>query len=213
MPDAPAKPGGANFYPEGASKNQIDAWIQTLSPTDRTAAQGFFTTIRYPAASQAGSFIILPYSVEYQGELELAAALLREAATLTTQPSLKNYLTKRAAAFLSNDYYESDLAWMELDSNIEPTIGPYEVYEDDWFNAKAAFEAFITIRDEAETAKLSKLGTYLQEIEDHLPIDVKYRNPKIGSMAPIRVVNEILAAGDGTGRFKRLRSICPTTSA
>ena len=76
------------------------------------------------------------------------------------------------------------------------TIGPYEVYEDDWFNAKAAFEAFITIRDEAETAKLSKLGAHLQEIEDHLPIDAKYRNPKIGSMAPIRVVNEILASGD-----------------
>jgi hypothetical protein len=85
---------------------------------------------------------------------------------------------------------------MELNSSIEPTIGPYEVYEDEWFNAKAAFEAFITIRDDAETAKLSKLGMHLQEIEDRLPIDPKYRNPKLGSMAPIRVVNEILAAGD-----------------
>ncbi len=197
IPGAPAKPEGANFYPEGSSKNQVDAWMQTLPPAERTAAQGFFTTIRHGAAGRAGSFTALPYSVEYQGELELAAALLREAAALTAQASLKNYLTKRADAFLSNDYYESDLAWMELDSNIEPTIGPYEVYEDDWFNAKAAFEAFITIRDEAETTKLSKLGAHLQEIEDRLPIDAKYRNPKIGSMAPIRVVNEILAAGDG----------------
>ena len=194
---APAKPGGANFYPEGSSKNQIDAWIQSLPAAERTAAQGFFTTIRHPAADLRGSFIVVPYNVEYQGELELAATLLRNAASLTTQPSLKNYLTKRADAFLSNDYYASDLAWMDLDSSIEPTIGPYEVYEDDWFNAKAAFEAFITIRDEAETAKLSKLGAHLQEIEDRLPIDPKYRNPKLGSMAPIRVVNEILAAGDG----------------
>ncbi len=193
---APAKPAGANFYPEGSSKDQLDAWMQTLPPLERTAAQGFFTAIRYPAAGRTGGFMVVPYSVEYQGELELAAAFLREAASLTAQPSLKKYLTKRADAFLSNDYYDSDLAWMELDSSIEPTIGPYEVYEDDWFNAKAAYEAFITIRDEAETAKLAKLGAHLQEIEDRLPIDAKYRNPKLGSMAPIRVVNEILASGD-----------------
>ena len=59
--------------------------------------------------------------------------------------------SKRAAALLSNDYYDSDIAWMELDASIEPTIGPYEVYEDEWFNYKAAFEAFITVRDDAET--------------------------------------------------------------
>jgi hypothetical protein len=71
------------------------------------------------------------------------------------------------------------------------------VYEDEWFNAKAAFEAFITIRDEAESAKLAKLGGHLQDIENNLPIDPKYRNPRLGGMAPIRVVNELLAAGDG----------------
>jgi len=86
---------------------------------------------------------------------------------------------------------------MELDSSIEPTIGPYEVYEDGWFNFKAAFEAFITLRDDAETARLAKLGAQLQDVEDHLPIDLKYRNPRLGALAPIRVVNEILASGDG----------------
>jgi hypothetical protein len=197
IPGAPPKPDSAGFYPEGSAKSQVDAWIKKLPPSEQSAALGFFTTIRYPASGRPGNFIAIPYSVEYQGELELAAALLRNAASLTSQPSLKTFLNKRADAFLSNDYYESDLAWMELDSSIEPTIGPYEVYEDEWFNAKAAFEAFITIRDEAETAKLSKLGSQLQDIENHLPIDPKYRNPKLGSMAPIRVVNEILAAGDG----------------
>ena len=86
---------------------------------------------------------------------------------------------------------------MELDASIEPTIGPYEVYEDEWFNAKAGFEAFIAVRDDDETAKLAKLGAELQEIEDNLPIDAKFRNPKLGGMAPIRVVNVVLAAGDG----------------
>src|SRR4029077_11997097 len=87
-------------------------------------------------------------------------------------------------------------AWMELDASIEPTIGPYEVYEDEWFNYKAAFESFITMRDETETAKLARFGAELQEIENNLPIDPKFRNPKLGALAPIRVVNTVFSAGD-----------------
>src|SRR5208282_6047855 len=109
-----------------------------------------------------GSLTAVPFSLEYQGELALAAELLREAAALTTQPTLKAFLAKRADAFVSNDYYASDVAWMELDSRIEPTIGPDEVYEDEWFNAKAAFEAFITVRDDEASAKLSRFGGELQ---------------------------------------------------
>ena len=196
---APVKPEGANFYPAGAAKADIEAWLKTLPEAERTRATGFFTTIRRPAAVTGGGagFDIVPYSVEYQGELARAADLLREAAALTSQPTLKAFLNSRAEAFLSNDYYASDVAWMELDASIEPTIGPYEVYEDEWFNAKAAFEAFIAVRDDDETAKLAKLGAELQGIEDNLPIDPTFRNPKLGGMAPIRVVNVVLAAGDG----------------
>lgn len=190
----PKKPDAANFYPAGATKAEIEAWMKGLPEAERTQAAGFFTAIR---RAPGGGFAIVPYSVEYQGELARAAELLREAAALTTQPTLKRFLETRAAAFLSNDYYESDVAWMELDASIEPTIGPYEVYEDEWFNAKAAFEAFITVRDDAETAKLTKFGAELQGIENQLPIDPKYRNPKLGALAPIRVVNVVLAAGDG----------------
>jgi hypothetical protein len=196
---APAKPEGANFYPAGATKADIEAWLKALPESERAKAAGFFTTIRRPVAAKGAKagFDIVPYSVEYQGELARAAELLREAAALTTQPTLKAFLTSRADAFLSNDYYASDVAWMELDASIEPTIGPYEVYEDEWFNAKAGFEAFIALRDDDETAKLAKLGAELQGIEDSLPIDPKLRNPKLGGMAPIRVVNVVLAAGDG----------------
>ncbi|MBZ5495371.1 MAG: hypothetical protein LAP85_03140 [Acidobacteriia bacterium] len=196
IPGAPNKPEGANFYPAGAAKAEVEAWLKALSEAERARATGFFTVIRRPAGGKPG-FAVVPYSVEYQKDLAQAAGLLREAAALTAQPTLKAYLTSRADAFVSNEYYASDVAWMELDAGIEPTIGPYEVYEDEWFNYKAAFEAFITIRDEAETAKLAKLGAQLQDIEDHLPIDPKYRNPKLGGLAPIRVVNEILASGDG----------------
>ena len=195
----PPKPEGANFYPAGAAKADIEAWMKTLPEAERARAAGFFTTIRRTAAGKSGKpgFELVPYSVEYQGELARAADLLRQAAGLTAQPTLRKFLESRADAFLSNDYYASDVAWMELDASIEPTIGPYEVYEDEWFNAKAAFEAFITLRDDTETAKLGKLGAELQGIEDKLPIDPALRNPKLGGLAPIRVVNVILAAGDG----------------
>ena len=192
--DVAPKPPQANFYPAGATRDEVESWLKTLPDAERARATGFFTTIR---RGEANRFVVVPYSLEYQDSLAVAAALLNEAAGLTAQPTLKAFLSQRAQAFLTNDYYASDVAWMELDASIEPTIGPYEVYEDEWFNAKAAFEAFITIRDQAETAKLAKLGAELQNIENNLPIDPKYRNPKLGGLAPIRVVNEIFAAGDG----------------
>jgi Peptidase family M49 len=193
IPGVPAKPEAANFYPAGATRTEIEAWLKALPEAQRSEATGFFTTIR-----RAGSqFTIVPYSIEYQGELARAAELLREAAASTMQPTLKDFLNKRAEAFLTNNYYESDVAWMDLDASIEPTIGPYEVYEDEWFNYKAAFEAFITIRNDAETQKLVRLSAQLQDIENHLPIDPGYRNPKLGAAAPIRVVNVVFTAGDG----------------
>ena len=193
VPGAPAKPEGANFYPAGASKADLERWIQSLPDAEKTRATGFFTVVRRGAN---GAFSLVPYSVEYHGELVRVAALLREAAALTSEPTLKTFLTKRADAFLSDDYYDSDVAWMELKGTIEPTIGPYEVYEDELFNYKAGFEAFLTVQDEAESAKLQKFGGELQDIENHLPIDPAYRNPKLAALAPITVVNEIFAAGD-----------------
>jgi hypothetical protein len=193
VPGAPAKPDGANYYPEGASKAELERWMQSLPEAERARATGFFTVIR----RSGSSFTLVPYSIEYQGELARAAGLLRDAAQLTNEPTLKTFLTKRADAFLSNDYYDSDVAWMELKGAIEPTIGPYEVYEDELFNYKAGFESYITVQDPVETAKLQKLAAELQDIENHLPIDPAQRNPKLGALAPITVVNEIYAAGDG----------------
>ena len=190
---APPKPDGANFYPLDATKAEIEAWIKSLPAAEQERAKGFFTVVRRQADRK---FILVPYNIEYEGELSRAALLLREAAAAATEPTLKKFLTTRADAFLSNDYYPSDVAWMELKGPIEPTIGPYEVYEDEWFNYKAGFESFITVQDEAESAKLDKFAGQLQDIENHLPIDPKYRNPKIGALSPIVVVNEIFCAGD-----------------
>jgi hypothetical protein len=193
VPGAPPKPAYANFYPADMSKDAIEKWIHWLPVAEKPLASGFFTVIRH---APDGKPTIVPYSVEYQPELLRAGQLLREAAVLTRQPTLKTFLEKRAAAFASNDYYDSDVAWMALDASIEPTIGPYETYEDEWFSAKAAYEAFIAVRDDAETKKLTKFSSQLQDIESHLPIDPSLRNPRVGAAAPIRVVNEIFCAGD-----------------
>jgi hypothetical protein len=194
LPGVGPKPPTGTFYPDGVTKDDLDAWMKGLPEPQRAEAGGFFTTIR---RTPDGKLHAVPYSVEYQPELARAAALLREAAALTQQPTLKAFLEKRAAAFLSNDYYESDVAWMELDASIEPTIGPYETYEDEWFGFKAAFEAFVAVRDDAETKKLARFSSQLQGLEDALPVDPKYRNPKLGALAPIRVVNVVFSAGDG----------------
>ena len=190
---APPKPAGANFYPADATKEEIQQWIEAQTGEARAQAAGFFTTIRRDPQRRLTA---VPYSLEYQGELGRAAALLREAAGLTGNTTLQRFLRSRADAFLSNDYYASDVAWMELDAPIEPTIGPYEVYEDELFNFKAAFEAFITLRDDEETKKLAAFSGRLQELENALPIDPKHRNPKLGELAPIRVVNVVFTAGD-----------------
>ena len=193
IPGAPAKHEAANFYPGRRNQGRRR---EVARPRCRAPRK------RPPPASSRRSAVATrdwspcPTASSTRGSWRAPPTLLREAAQLTTEPTLKTFLTTRADAFLSNDYYASDVAWMELDATIEPTIGPYEVYEDEWFNAKAAFEAFITIRDAAESKKLQSFSAHLQELENNLPIDPKHRNAKLGALAPIRVVNVVFAAGD-----------------
>lgn len=196
----PFKLPGANFYPEDMTKQDFDQWVSAQPQKVQDEAKGFFTVIRWKGGTRSasgGQLETVPYSEEYKDDLTRAASLLREAADLTDNASLKKFLSLRAVAFLSNDYYDSDLAWMDLDAPLDITIGPYETYNDELYGYKAAFEAYVNLRDEEESAKLSSFTQHLQEIEDHLPIDPKYRNPKLGAAAPIRVVDEILASGDG----------------
>ncbi|HEY6046926.1 MAG TPA: hypothetical protein VIU65_10010 [Pyrinomonadaceae bacterium] len=190
----PAKPAHANYYPNDITREEFNAWADSLSPAEKEKATGYFYTIR---RNSSRKLMTVPYSEEYREFLDPAAKLLREAAALTTNATLRDFLNKRAAAFASNDYYDSDVAWMDLDAPIDLTIGPYETYEDELFGYKAAFEAYVTLRDDAETAKLQKFSGYLQELEDNLPIDPKYRNPKLGAASPIRVVNEVFGSGEG----------------
>ncbi len=192
LPGVPPKPPEAAFYP-GDAKDEIQKLIQSGEGEVKKQVTSFYTVAR---RDPAGALVWRPYSEVYATELALVARDLEDAASATANASLKAFLSARAKALSSNDYKASDVAWMELDSAVEPTVGPYEVYEDGWFNLKAAFEAFITVLNVAESQKLATLSGQLQELEDHLPIDHEYRNAKLGASSPIKVVDEIFASGD-----------------
>jgi Peptidase family M49 len=188
------KPPQANFYPDDITKDEFNSWLAGLPGSEKERATGYFYAIRRDAH---GKLMSVPYSQDYREFLEPAAKLLREAAALTTNASLREFLSKRAEAFASNDYYASDAAWMDLKAPIDVTIGPYETYEDELFGYKAAFEAYVTLTDTAESAKLEKFSQYLQELENNLPMEARYRNPQLGSGSPMRVVNEVFTSGEG----------------
>lgn len=188
------KPPQANYYPDDMTRDEFNTWVAGLSDEEKQKATGFFYLIR---RGDDRKLKTVSYSLAYAEFLKPAAKLLHEAAALTTNKTLKDYLAKRADAFASDDYYASDVAWMDLDAPIDVTIGPYETYEDKLFSYKAAFEAYVTLRDQAESAKLARFSQYLQELEDNLPMDPSYRNAKLGAASPIRVVNEVFSSGEG----------------
>src|SRR5258707_33810 len=113
---------------------EFEAWVAALSEEEQEQAKSYFTVIRWkddPGAKPHSQPVAIPYGEEYKDDLTQVANLLKEAASLTDNSTLKNFLNLRADAFLSNDYYASDLAWMELDAPIDITIGPYETYNDE----------------------------------------------------------------------------------
>ena len=188
--DAP-KPLGAGFYPTDLTKEEFERWVRD-HPSDRKSFEGLFTVIR----RDGRALTAVPYSREYRNFLETVASHLRRAAALTGNATLKTYLEKRATALLDDDYYASDLAWMDLDSDIDVVIGPYEVYEDRLFNYKASFTAFVTVRDKAESEKLAVYVRHLPDMENALPIEERYRNTSRKFESPIRVVQEVYTAGE-----------------
>ncbi len=189
--DVGARPDGAGYYPADLTRDELERWLRS-HPEDREKFMGYFTVIR----RDKGNLVAIPYSAEYRDRLERAAALLREAATLSRNASLSRYLEARAAAFLSDDYFASDMAWMELDSRIEPTIGPYEVYEDRLMGYKAAFESFVTVADAVASDELARLKGLMRDLERGLPIEDRHKSLDRGFDSPIRVVDVVYTAGD-----------------
>ena len=186
------KPPGAGFYPAGLTKEQFDQYL-AAHPGEAEALTSPYTVVK----RQGDKLIAVPYSQQYKQWLEPAAKLLEQAAAKTSNPSLKKFLTLRAKAFRTDDYYESEFAWMDLkDTPIEVVIGPYETYTDGLYGRKTAFEAFVTLKDPKESQALDVYKSHLREMEANLPVEEKYKNFKRGFESPIAVADQVHGGGD-----------------
>lgn len=185
-------PEGAGFYPADLSRGELESYI-AAHPDQKDALLSAYTVVK----REGDRLVAVPYSVAYKEWLEPAAKLLDEAAATTSNPSLKTFLALRAKAFRTDDYFESELAWMDLkDTPIEVAIGPYEVYTDRLMGAKAAFESFVTLKDPEESAALAKYKNYLKDMEANLPIEDRYKNFQRGFASPIAVAEQVHGGGD-----------------
>ena len=181
------KPAGANFYPADMTKAEFETW----SDEEKTSQ---YTLIR---RDDSGKLVSIPYHVAYAAQVEKAAGLIRQAAELAEDQGLKNYLEKRADALLTDEYYESDVAWMEMKNNtIEYIVGPVENYEDQLFGYKTAHESFILIKDKEWSAKLEKYASLLPGLQKALPVSQEYKNETPGIDSDMNVYDAIYYAGD-----------------
>lgn len=184
-------PEGAGFYPADMTKQEFEDHI-AANPQDKEAFTSGYTVIR----RKEGKLVAVPYSVEYRPQLLEASTLLKEAADLTENAKLKRFLLMRRMSFMRDDYYNSEMAWMDLDGNIEVAIGPYEVYDDKLFGYKTAFESFVTIKNPEESKALAKYKDFLKDMEKNLPVEEKYKNFDRGFESPIAVTYQVHGGGD-----------------
>ncbi len=187
------KPKGAGFYPFDLKKEEFEIYIKGLSEEEIEKFKGYFTVI----VRKNGNLEAIPYSIYYKNYLEKLSEILKNASKLSESASLKKFLRSRAESFLSNDYFQSDMDWMDVtDTNLEITIGPYETYEDGLFGYKASFEAFIGVENLEESRKLKFVEEHIKELDENLPYPKGFKGEKKGALSPIRVVDLILSAGD-----------------
>jgi len=185
-------PVGGGFYPADMTKAEFETWIKD-HPADKAAFTSGYTVIR---RTDDGGLKAIPYHVEYAEYLKPAAKLMREAAAISENANLKRFLELRATAFLNDEYFESELAWMDLDGSIEIAIGPYEVYDDGLFAYKTAYESFVTVKNPQESAALAKYKDFLKDMEKNLPVPESYKNYTRGFASPIAVTYQVHGGGD-----------------
>ncbi|AUX44458.1 DNA mismatch repair protein MutT [Sorangium cellulosum] len=186
------RPMGAGFYPEDLTADVFHDWTRR-HPADKARLESPFTIVRRERDDDR--LLAIPYSEAYAPWLGPAAEKLREAAALTRNEGLRRFLLSRAAAFRTDEYSTSDRDWVDVDSDVEVTIGPYETYEDTLLAMKASFEAFVTVSDPGASSKLARYRRLLPEMERNLPVPAETATAR-GAESPIRVVDLVFSAGD-----------------
>jgi Peptidase family M49 len=190
-----SKPPGARFYPQDMSKDEFNA---AFLP----GKTGQYSLIRRNAA---GELVLLPYHIAYADELNAAADLLRRAATFADSSDFANYLKLRANALISDEYQLSDLYWMDVkDNEIDIVIGAIETYEDQLFGYRAAYEAYVLLKDMEWSARLARFATFLPELQEGLPVPDDYKQERPGSDSDLNAYDVLYYAGDSNAGAKTI---------
>ena len=190
-----AKPLGANFYPADMSKEEFDGWQQP-------GKDGLYSLVR---RDEKGKLMLVPYHVAYRDALSQAAQLLNEAAELADNKRFAEYLRLRAEALLTDEYFTSDMAWMDMkDNSIELVIGPIETYEDQLFGYRAAFEAYVLLKDKEWSQKLARFAQYLPQLQQGLPVPEQYKAEQPGSDSDLNAYDVIYYAGHSNAGSKTI---------
>lgn len=189
------KPAGANFYPSDITKEEFEAWSSDQK-------NSLYTLVR---RNNEGELSTVPYNIAFKEYHEKAAQKLREAAEFADDSGLKNYLLLRADALETNEYQESDFAWMDMrDNGIDVVIGPIENYEDQLYGYKAANEAFVLVKDKSWSERLSKYTSVLPKLQKGLPVPEKYKKETPGSDSQLNAYDVIYYAGDSNAGSKTI---------
>lgn len=199
--DVGEKPLGANLYPEDMTKEEFQEAIAD-SPRKERAFKSLYTLIRRDAS---GDLVAIPYHEAFSSQLELAASKLREAAALAEEPGLRRYLELRADALVSDEYQESDFAWMDMkDNGLDIVIGAIETYEDQLFGYKAGFEAYVLVKDKEWSERLSRYATLLPKLQEGLPVAPTYRAERPGSDSELNAYDAVYYAGESNAGSKTI---------
>ena len=201
-----AKPAGAAFYPPDMIREEFEAFVES-NPQLREEFESPYTVIR----RKNGRLEAVPYTDQYREALEAAAGHLRQAAGITSNASLKAYLSRKAADLTTGDHFQSDCLWIDLKGNkVETVIGPLEVYEDGLLGLKAAYESYVYINDETETARIKGYLDFLAGMQARLPVDKKYKDQEVAGLeSPLQVVREVFAAGDARAGVQTSAFVLP----
>jgi len=198
-------PPGHGFYPQGLTREQIEQYVKE-HPEKKAEIYSTTTVVRWHGSQLEG----LPYHIAYRQFLESAAKSLREAAELSDDAAFAKFLRLRADALLSDDYFASDLAWMELKNpKFDIIFAPYETYMDDLMGVKGSYGAAVLVRDEKDSKKLEMFQKYVPQIQDALPLAAEDRPSKQGQETPLEVMDAPFRSGDLTHGYQAVADNLP----
>jgi hypothetical protein len=195
IPGIGEKPAGANFYPKEMTKEEFEKW----DVKDKTNQ---YTLVR---RNNDGSLTAIWYHDAFKEQVEKAAELLKQAAGLAEDPGLKKYLQLRAESLMKDDYFASDMAWMDMkDNTLDFVIGPIENYEDELYGYKTAYEGVVLVKDKEWSQKLAKFATFLPDLQTSLPVNANYKKEIPGTGSDLNAYDVIYVSGHANDGSKTI---------